>query len=255
MSSGAPDLFVVCKSCGAEVSAYVTECNYCGARLRKRAPKLDREGRPKELRTKRRRPAAPSLPRLRPGEIPGIRAEGRPMATILLVVASLVLLILVRAGAVDAGNLAVVGPVDGEPWRLLASPFLYTNTGDAFVCLTAIMLFGWLLERRHGPAVPIAFFLLCGAGGMLVAAAVEAFPVALGGNGAALGLLAAWAIPPVHELRAGEEPDADLIGVAVIAAVLVLLPGVVYEADWIAGIAGGLIGLAAGLPLARYGRR
>ncbi len=40
----APELSVVCKSCGSEVSPYVTECPYCGHRLRKRAPKLEREG-------------------------------------------------------------------------------------------------------------------------------------------------------------------------------------------------------------------
>src|ERR671938_1822075 len=73
MSSG-PDLFVVCKSCGPEVSPYITECPYCGTRLRKRAPKLDRGGVPKPPRTARR----PSLGRLRPGEIPGIRADRRP---------------------------------------------------------------------------------------------------------------------------------------------------------------------------------
>ena len=41
MSSG-PDLFVVCKQCGSEVSPYITECPYCGYRLRRRAPKLPR---------------------------------------------------------------------------------------------------------------------------------------------------------------------------------------------------------------------
>ena len=39
-----PDLFVVCKNCGSEVSPYVTECPYCGQRVRKRAPKIDRSG-------------------------------------------------------------------------------------------------------------------------------------------------------------------------------------------------------------------
>src|ERR1700675_231409 len=39
MTSGA-DLFVVCKQCGSEVSPYITECPYCGHRLRRRAPKL-----------------------------------------------------------------------------------------------------------------------------------------------------------------------------------------------------------------------
>ena len=42
-----PDLFVVCKNCGSEVSPYVTECPYCGQRVRKRAPKLDRTARPR----------------------------------------------------------------------------------------------------------------------------------------------------------------------------------------------------------------
>ena len=71
MSTGNPELFVVCKSCGSEVSPYITECPYCGSRLRKRAPKIDRDGRVAERR--RRRPPTPALPRLRRGEIPGIR--------------------------------------------------------------------------------------------------------------------------------------------------------------------------------------
>ena len=37
MASG-PELFVVCKKCNSEVSPYITECPYCGTRLRKRAP-------------------------------------------------------------------------------------------------------------------------------------------------------------------------------------------------------------------------
>src|SRR3712207_4222232 len=99
MASG-PDLFVVCKSCGSEVSPYITECPYCGTRLRKRAPKLDRGGVPKQPKARRR----PTLGRLRPGEIPGIRADRRPWATILLVLGALVVTVLVRAGAVEIGR-------------------------------------------------------------------------------------------------------------------------------------------------------
>src|SRR3712207_7878509 len=65
-----PDLFVVCKNCGSEVSPYVTECPYCGQRVRKRAPKLDRSG--GEPQPKRRRRRRPTLPRLRAEEIAGI---------------------------------------------------------------------------------------------------------------------------------------------------------------------------------------
>ena len=57
-----PDLFVVCKNCGSEVSPYVTECPYCGQRVRKRAPKIDRStGEPAQKRRRRAR----KLPRLR----------------------------------------------------------------------------------------------------------------------------------------------------------------------------------------------
>lgn len=259
MSSGGPDLFVVCKSCRSEVSPYITECPYCGARLRKRAPKLDREGRPQEQKARKRprRPAAPSLGRLRPGEIPGIRAdtEGRPVVTGAIVIASVVLMLLWRANAINLADYAIVGPLGDQPWKLLTAPFAYSSTGYAFVALSGIALFGSLIERRHGHAAVLALFVLCGAGGMLVVEAVEALPVALGGNGAALGLLVAWAIPGVQELRAGEEPEADLIGAGVFAAVLLVIPGVVDDADWVAGIAGAVIGLAAGLPLARLASR
>src|SRR5438270_13154624 len=88
MSTGNPDLFVICRSCGSEVSPYITECPYCGNRLRKRAPKLDRHGRVAEA--PRRRAPSPTLGRLRRGEIPGIRHDAHPYATILLVAAGLI---------------------------------------------------------------------------------------------------------------------------------------------------------------------
>ena len=50
------ELSVICKNCGSEVSPYVTECPYCGARLRKRAPKLERRGDALEAQRPRRRP-------------------------------------------------------------------------------------------------------------------------------------------------------------------------------------------------------
>ena len=75
-----PDLFVVCKNCGSEVSPYVTECPYCGQRVRKRAPKLERDGQDEAPRAKQRR--RPRLSRLRPEEIEGIAPDTRPYATL-----------------------------------------------------------------------------------------------------------------------------------------------------------------------------
>ena len=121
----APDLFVVCKKCGEEVSPYITECPYCGTRLRKRAPKIERDGTVSEPasvvkpRRARRRSAAPRLGRLRAGEIPGVRGDAlaRPWATIVLTTLSLFGLLFLQV--VDRVDVAVVGPVHGEWWLSL----------------------------------------------------------------------------------------------------------------------------------------
>lgn len=246
----APDLFVVCKNCGSEVSSYVTECPYCGTRLRKRAPKLEgtelREARP--IRGPRRRPR---LGRLRAGEIPGIRAEAshRPVATAALVAACAVGTI--SLAVFSASEVGVVGDVDGEWWRAASAPFFFENLWYAAAALVAVGLFGGLLEQRHGAVVVVLLFCLCGMGGIAAAAALETVPLALGANGAALGLLAAWAMRPVMELRRGGEPDADLIGVGVMGLVLLLMPLAAVEASPTAGAAGLLAGLLAGVALAR----
>jgi membrane associated rhomboid family serine protease len=250
VSTGGPDLFVICKSCGSEVSPYITECPYCGNRLRKRAPKIDRDGRVAEKR-RRRRPPTPSLPRLRSGEIPGIRAESRPYVTMALVLLGLVGCLVWRTAQINLADLAVVGKPGSHWWRLLTAPFTYNNTGYAFVALGAIALYGWLLERRHGPLPVLALFVAGGVGGVAATAAVDAFPVVLGANGAALAMITAWAIPDLLALRAGEDYDGDLLGTAVIAVVVALMPLAVPASSWIADLVGVVAGLAIGLPLAR----
>jgi membrane associated rhomboid family serine protease len=253
VSTGGPDLFVVCKNCGSEVSPYITECPYCGNRLRKRAPKIDREGRVSE---KKKRRAPSSLPRLRQGEIPGIRADSRPYATILLVALGIVGSVLWRTGWIGLRSIELYGSLAGSHgWRLVSASFVYNNTGYAFVAIGAIALFGYLLEHRHGPVVVIGLFLIGAVGGLAVTAAVYAFPASVGGNGGALALLCAWAVPDLIDLRNGEEIDGDLIAVAVIAVVIALIPLAAPEASWLAGGVGAVVGLVLGVPLARSSRR
>jgi membrane associated rhomboid family serine protease len=249
VSAGGPELFVICKSCGSEVSPYITECPYCGNRLRKRAPKLDRDGRVTEKR--RRRPPAPSLPRLRSDEIPGIRADSHPHATILLVGLGLVGCLVWRTSILDLSQVAIVGKPGSHWWRLLTAPFTYDNTGYAFATLVAIALYGWLIERRHGPLAVLILFIVGGVGGIAATAALYPAPLALGGNGAALALLCAWVTADLLAMRAGEDVDADLMGTAAIAAVIALMPLAVRDASWIAGGVGVVAGFAIGLPLAR----
>jgi membrane associated rhomboid family serine protease len=253
MSTGSgPDLFVICKNCGSEVSPYITECPYCGNRLRKRAPKIDREGRVTERR--RRRPPAPALPRLKRGEIPGIRAEARPYATITLVVLGLVGCLLWRTSLISIDRLIIAGQPAHHWWRLLTAPFIYNNTGYAVVTLAAIALYGWLLERRHGPLPVIALFAVGAVGGMVLTSAVTT-QAALGGNCGALALMVAWAIPDLIELRRGAEIEGDLLGTAVFAVVVALMPLAVPQASWLGDAVGVAAGAGVGLVLAQVSER
>ena len=244
MASG-PDLFVVCKSCGSEVSPYITECPYCGTRLRKRAPKLDR-GSPKAPKRSR-----PRLAPLRRGEMPGIRPDRRPYATMLLIVASVVVTLLGRAGWDPILDLVLAGPLDGDWWRPVTTLFVYGGTGYEVAVLSAVAIFGILLERRHGWWAPLSVFLIGGGLGMLLVTGVDELSVAVGGNGAALALLAAWAMRDILGRRKGREDDADMLGVLAIAALLVLLPVATDDAHELAGLGGGVAGIVMGLGLAR----
>src|SRR3954447_8370317 len=226
MASG-PDLFVVCRSCGREVSPYITECPYCGSRLRKRAPKLERGGTPKPPKQRKR----PSLGRLKPGEMPGSRAERRPVVTIALVLGSIVVTILFNAGVFYLGDLALGAGVTDEYWRTVTTLFVYSQNAYEIVVLAAVFLFGWLLERRHGPWAPLLVFLVGGAGGMAAAIVAGDADLALGGNGGALALLSAWSVRDLLGRRRGEEDDSDMLGVLAITVVLVLLPLAAVEAS------------------------
>src|ERR687898_864068 len=161
MESSPPELSVVCKNCGAEVSPYVTECPYCGTRLRKRAPKLERVGdevRVREGRRERRRRRAAER-RERRGERFAVLAD-RPVATIAAILAP-ALLLVVGCGALG----------------MLAADGLDAAFGDGIV-------------------------------------------VAAGGNGIALGCVAAWVVLRDAERRADPTEEYERIAVAVAAVVL-----------------------------------
>jgi membrane associated rhomboid family serine protease len=256
-----PDLFVVCRNCGSEVSPYVTECPYCGQRVRKRAPKLDRkaEGEPQPKRRKRR----PTLPRLRADEIAGVAPDSRPYATLaLMVVCALSALVFRADPLLDLGYLAV--PVAEEVWRYFSAPFLFQDQlGYAFVALVATGIFGTLVERRFGPVAVVAVFVLSGAAGMALVAFAETPPLfesteaflAFGANGSALGLLCAWLVDDRMATRRGEDRDNDLLGVYVVASVLVLLSLAEESANIGAAVGGALAGTALGVILPLFTRR
>ena len=116
------------------MSPYVTECPYCGARLRRRAPKLERQGdelRVREsLRARRRRivrQRRASRGRWRPRIAV---AADRPYATIAAILGPAILVVVQRAGAYDVFQVgAIMHPGLTEPWRYLVAPFVYYQLG------------------------------------------------------------------------------------------------------------------------------
>lgn len=266
--AGAPDLFVVCKHCQSEVSPYITECPYCGQRLRKRAPKIDREGRLSEPEPAPEPPPPPPpppkprrkpAPRLRPVERP--RAERaprryRPIATILLVLAALVTTFGSQAGIWSLEPLVIAGDVGAEGWRLLTASFVYATSGYEAVGVATVALFGWLLERRHGAWATLTVYVL---GTLLGSVLVVAFDgdtgLSMGANAAGLALLCAWAMRDVLGRRRGHEDESDMLGVAFWFALLLLLPLATGEAHPLAGLGGVTVGVLLGLLLARLPER
>jgi membrane associated rhomboid family serine protease len=247
-----PDLFVVCKNCGSEVSPYVTECPYCGQRVRKRAPKIERgEDEPRRRQRRARRPR--SLPRLRRGEIPGIRIDRRPYGTILVILVALAATVAWSTGKVTVRDLgAVYGglPLDGDWWRLVAAPFVHDNAGYEFIALLAVGIFGVALERRFNWFVPVAVFLASGAAGVALVIGLDAGDT-WGANAGALGLLFAWTV----EWRlTRNDYDTDRIGLWVFAAVLFALSAAWPSANIVAAVGGAATGSIFGFALAQRSR-
>jgi len=244
------ELSVICKNCGSEVSPYVTECPYCGTRLRKRAPKLERRGDGLEAqRPRRRRPRL--LPRRR------ARADAtprpfRPYATLVFILGSAVLLLIQKLSGDPLSTFGgLLVPLDDEWWRFFSAPFAYVDLGYLFVVALGLAIFAPGLERRLG-SFPTAVLLLgSGALGMLAAAGVANaqgdLAAIAGGNGMALGALAAWFAIRRAEANGAIDQEYDIVGVAVAAAVLIALPLFVPTADLVAGLVGGIVGALAGL--------
>jgi len=253
-----PELSVVCRNCGSEVSPYVTECPYCGTRIRKRAPALEREGdeiriregrrekkqRERRARTEERRGSSARLSARRED------LATRPWATgILLAVPALLFIATHASGSffVDAFDLTYTPEVP----RFFVAPFFYESAGYFFVCGLALAIFLPPVERRIGslPALGLAF--ACGALSILGADGLnnllgDEANLAAGQNGMALGVIAAYLALREPERRADPEESYDPFAVLVCALVVLLIPLVQTFAEVGAGVVGALVGAGCG---------
>jgi membrane associated rhomboid family serine protease len=242
------ELSVICKNCGSEVSPYVTECPYCGARLRKRAPKLERRGDALEAKLSRR---ARRL-RLRRGRSGGEARPWRPYATLAAILGPVALILVQKATGDPLATFGgLIVPYTGDWWRFLTAPFAYVDVGYLFVVAVALAIFSVGLERRLGSLATGLLLIACGSLGMLVGGAIADaqgdIAVIAGGNGVALGAVAAWFAIRRAEVHGAIDDDYDVVGVAIAAAVLLMLPIFDPTADVFAGLVGGAVGGLAGL--------
>jgi membrane associated rhomboid family serine protease len=169
-----------------------------------------------------------------------------------VILGSAILLLVQKAGGhglATYGGLIV--PLGGEWWRYLTAPFAYLDIGYLFVVAVGLAIFSTGVERRLGTLPTAVLLLACGSLGVIAAGAVaearNEIAVIAGGNGMALGAIAAWFTIRRAEVHGRVGEDFDVIGVAVAAVVLIALPLFAPTADFYAGIAGGAIGALAGL--------
>lgn len=245
------------------MSPYVTECPYCGARLRRRAPKLEREGdelRVREsLRARRRRILRERRAKLGKARPRLAIAAGRPYVTMAAILVPAIVVVVQRAGGYSFSDLGIIDyPLFNEAWRYVTSPFIYDHIGYLFVVGLALAIVGPGLERRLGAPLTAFLYLASGILGMLAAVEIDkgladGIIVAGGGNAIALGAVAASATLRRAESIRDPGETFDQIGFVVAASVILLLP--VFEdlaSPW-AGVVGGLIGLIIGSIGARLG--
>ena len=221
------ELSVICKNCGSEVSPYVTECPYCGARLRKRAPKLERRGDALEPKPRRRGRRLPQLG----GRLRGrswAEAE-RPYATLAAIVGSAVLLLVQKATGDPLQTFG--GLILPFAERLVAGPDRSVRLRRRRLPVRRRRRPGDLLDRRSsgGSAAPRPRSCWSpaarwGCSPQAGSSTPDGFKVIAGGNGMALGALAAWFTIRRAETQGAIDQEYDWIGVAVAAAVLLALP-------------------------------
>ena len=137
---------------------------------------------------------------------------------------------------------------------VLTAPFAYLDLGYLFVVAVGLAIFA--TGSSAGSAAPPTAVLLvaCGSLGMLAATGIANargdIEVIAGGNGMALGALAAWFAIRRPEAHNAVDDDYDAIGVVVAAAVLLVLPIFESSADPFAGLVGAAVGGLAGLAAA-----
>lgn len=248
-------LFVICNNCGSEVSPYVTECPYCGHRLRKRAPDLKKVRKQEEAeaaKAEKRRLQTKKLLTGRGGraEVPSYLSAARPPAAISALIAlSVIASIASRVRGFPFSDLVFTLNLVDDWWQLFTAPLVHFGITYGAVCLSAAAVFGAGIERRFGAMTLVSVWLACGAAGVALEHLVTSLPVTNGAIGISAGMMAAWLafVMLREDLR-----DHDTYALVAASVVLLAMPLATDEASVWTIIGGVGAGAFCGLVLARF---
>jgi rhomboid protease GluP len=175
----------LCPACGALVGVSATRCHECGASLRFSLAALSKR-------------------------LSGLFGENEAPVTTALLIANILMLgvsWLSFAAIGEGGGLTILWGLVGEPqfrlgasygpavfygnewWRLVTAMFLHAGLIHIGFNMMALMQFGPALEELYGSARYLFLYVVTGAFGFLLSAAMGHF--SLGASGALLGLVGA----------------------------------------------------------------
>lgn len=247
-------LFVVCNNCGSEVSPYVTECPYCGFRVRKRAPDLKKQRQREQAEAAKTERQRKHTKRLLTGggraPTPGYLSSGwPPIAISVLVTLSVIASIAARVRGFPYADLVYTTSLIDNWWELFTAPLVHMGITYGAICLTAAAVFGAGLERRFGAMTLVAMWLACGAAGVGLEHLVAPVPLTNGAIGIAAGLMTAWL---TFVLLREDLRDHDTYALVATSVVLLAMPLATDEASVWTIIGGVACGAVCGLVLGHF---
>jgi len=144
---------------------------------------------------------------------------------------------------------------EGEWWRILTAQFIHLGTTHLFFNMMGLWFLGPMVERILGSIRLIVGYLMCGAGGMLVAYAVAelspipTFIILMGASASVLGLVglqAAFALQAFRE-TGSMGAKAQLSSMAQIIVLQAVFDWMVPEVSSTAHVGGAAVGFILGM--------
>jgi len=151
---------------------------------------------------------------------------------------------------------------DGDWWRLFSAQFLHWGVAHLALNMLGLWFLGPAVERVVGPIRFVVAYLLCGAGGMLIAWAIATFGpnphpiILLGASASVLGLvgLQAAIARQVYRISGSLAAKAQLSAMIQILVLQMIFDWMVPQVSSTAHLGGAAVGLLLGFILLRISR-